>query len=283
VTEVEGGITVDPPSDAGVVTVWLDRPDQGNAFTWDMQERLHAVFAELDDEDAVRSIVVTGRGRFFSTGAGLEPGAFGVGSEEQLEGMRRDMARRIRPWTMRTPIVGALNGAAVGMGLTLPMQWDIRVAALEAKYGFVFNRRGVMPEFNSLWLLPRLIGMSAAVELLLTGRIFTGAEAVDLGVAHRAVEADQVLTVALGIATDLAEHTAPVSTTITKQMAYQFLGAIDREEAFNEEWELFRWLGRQSDAREGVDAYLAKRAPSWTMSKATERPTVTSTWEAFRE
>jgi enoyl-CoA hydratase/carnithine racemase len=283
VTAVEGGITIDPASDSGVVTVWLDRPEQGNAFTWDMQERLHAVFAELDDDDDVRCIVVCGRGRFFSTGAGLEPGAFGVNSEEQLEQMRGDMSRRIRPWTMRTPIVGALNGAAVGMGLTLPMQWDIRVMATEAKYGFVFNRRGVMPEFNSLWLLPRLIGMAAAVELLLTGRIFTGREAVDMGVAHRAVDADQVLTVALEIATDLAENTAPVSTTITKQMAFQFLGVVDREEAFNKEWELFRWIGRQADAREGVDAYLTKRAPSWTMSKATELPAVTATWEAFRE
>jgi enoyl-CoA hydratase/carnithine racemase len=282
-SEVEGGITVDPPSDSGVVTVWLDRPDQGNAFTWDMQERLHAVFAELDDDVGVRCIVVTGRGRFFSTGAGLEPGAFGVNSEEQLNSMRRDMSRRIRPWKMRTPIVGALNGAAVGMGLTLPMQWDIRVAAIDAKYGFVFNRRGVMPEFNSLWLLPRLIGMAAAVELLLTGRIFTGVEAVDLGVAHRAVEADQVLTVALEIATDLAENTAPASTTITKQMAYNYLGTIDREEAFNEEWELFRWVGRQADAQEGVDAYLVKRTPSWTMSKSTELPAVTTTWDAFHE
>ena len=186
--------------------------------------------------------------------------------------MRREVAERVRPWTMRTPIIGALNGSAVGMGLTLPIQWDIRVMADDAKYGFVFNRRGVMPEFNSLWLLPRLIGLSHTVELLLTGRIFSGSEALALGLANRSVASGSVLDVAREIATEIATNTAPVSTAVTKQRVYEWLGEGDRERAFREEWELFRWLGGQPDAVEGVRAFMEKRPPSWAMPKSTEIP-----------
>lgn len=280
----EDGITVEEVDRTGVATVWLDRPERGNAFTLTMTTRLHQVFAGLDADDAVRCIVVTGRGRHFSTGADLESGMLGISSEEVLTGMRRDVANRIRPWAMRTPVIGALNGSAVGMGLTLPMQWDIRVMAEDAKYGFVFNRRGVMPEFNSLWLLPRLIGLSTAVELLLTGRIFSGGEALALGLANRAVPAGSVLDVAREMAGDIAANTAPASTAITKRLVYEWLGEHDRERAFNEEWELFRWLGRQPDAAEGVRAFMEKRSPSWTMPKSTETPEFgpAPTWEDLR-
>ena len=177
-----------------VAVVWLDRPERGNGFISDMQIELHERLAELDADNEVRAIVVTGRGRFFSTGADLEPGGANFAfDDEQLRGARDMMRDRPRPWRMRTPIIGAMNGAAVGLGLTFALQWDIRVVNESAKYGFVFTRRGLIPEQNSLWLLPKLVGLATATELLLTGRLFTGAEAKELGIAAHAVPGDEVL------------------------------------------------------------------------------------------
>jgi enoyl-CoA hydratase/carnithine racemase len=275
------GITIDEVG-SGVATVWLDREERGNAFTRAMLARLQLVLEALDDDDEVRCIVVTGRGRFFSTGADLESSTISATSEDVTAESRRTVATQVRPWSMRTPIIGALNGSAVGIGLTLPVQWDIRVVASEAKYGFVFNRRGVMPEMNSLWLLPRLIGLSRAVELLLTGRIFSGTEAAAFGLATQAVDAASVLTVATEIATEIAAHTAPLSTTITKQLVYRFLGENDPERAFNEEWELFRHLTELPDSTEGIASFLQKRPPAWTVPKSATVPAVPLTWAELR-
>jgi enoyl-CoA hydratase/carnithine racemase len=273
----ETGITVDPTA-SGVAVVWLDREERGNAFTAAMLERLQQVLEELDEDDEVRCIVVTGRGRYFSTGADLESPLLSPTPDDVTARRRQTMGGRLRPWSMRTPIVGALNGAAVGVGMTLAVQWDIRVVSANAKYGFVFNRRGVIPEMNSLWLLPRLIGLSRAVELLLTGRLFTGTEALDLGLATRAVEADAVLQVARQLAEDIAANTAPVSTTITKRLVYQALGETDPERAFNEEWELFQWMTQQPDSAEGIRSFLEKRSPRWTSTKTEPIPAVELTW-----
>jgi enoyl-CoA hydratase/carnithine racemase len=275
------GITVDATT-SGVAVVWLDREERANAFTDEMLDRLHGALEELDEDDAVRCIIVTGRGRYFSTGADLESSMLSATADEVTETTRRLVASRTRPWSLRTPIIGALNGSAVGIGLTLPMQWDIRIMAADAKYGFVFNRRGVMPEMNSLWLLPRLIGLSRAVELLLTGRIFSGCEAVELGLASQAPEAPAVLDVARQLAEDIATNTAPLSTSITKRLVYEALGETDRERAFNEEWELFRWVADQPDATEGITAFLQKRPPRWTVPKTATIPDAELTWAALR-
>lgn len=257
----------------GVVTIQLNRPDEGNAFTREMDDRLHQEFAAMDADDSVRAIVVTGSGRFFCTGASLKSGgSFDVTEGDAMTRERAARAARIKPWTMSTPIIAAMNGAAVGYGLTLPLQWDIRIVAEDAKYGFVFNSRGVMPEAGSLWLLPRLIGVSRAMELLLTARIFRGKEAVDLGLASRALPADEVLPAAQEIAHEIAASTAPLSTRLTKELVYRFLTDNERERAGDQEWEIFRWLGRQPDAAEGVQSFLDKRAPKWTISKNTSVP-----------
>jgi enoyl-CoA hydratase/carnithine racemase len=269
-------------ADEGVALVWLDRPERGNAFTVLMQAELHRAFIDLEADDSVRCVVVTGRGRFFSTGADLGSGGDTfTNAEEELNAQRRMMVDRVRPWNLRTPIVAAMNGAAVGVGLTFPLQWDIRVMAEDAKYGFVFNRRGVMPEANSLWLLPRLVGASRAIELLLTGRLFLGREAAEIGLAAAAVPADEVLATALEIARQIAVNTAPLSTSITKLLIYEMLSESSREETYNREWETFKWLGSQSDAAEGVGAFLEKRDPAWTMSKNDPLPNVGPTWTAF--
>lgn len=271
------GISVEHHGDVAVV--WLDRPERGNGFIAAMQTELHRQLGRLDADDAVRAIVVTGRGRFFSTGADLEPGGSNFAfDEEQHNRAREEMTARGRPWKMRTPIIGALNGSAVGLGLTFPMQWDIRVVAEDAKYGFVFTRRGLIPEQNSLWMLPRLVGLGTALELLLTGRLFSGTDAVRFGLANEAVPAGSVLLRALEIAADLAATTAPAAVGITKQLAYELLGETDREAAFAREWETFRWMGSHPDSAEGVASFVEKRPPEFAQPKNVEVPEFPAGW-----
>jgi enoyl-CoA hydratase/carnithine racemase len=273
------GISVE--RDGAVATVWLDREERGNGFVSAMQVELHRQLAALDAEPDVRAIVVTGRGRFFSTGADLEPGGANFAFDaEQTARARQMMAERPRPWAMRTPIIAAMNGSAVGIGLTFPLQWDIRIVNESAKYGFVFTRRGLIPEQNSLWLLPRLVGMSTALELLLTGRLFSGAEAKELGIASRAVPGDEVLPTARRLAGEIAANTSPAAVGLTKQLAYELLGAPDREAAFHREWELFRWMGRQPDSAEGVASFVDKRPPAFTDPKNAPAPSTGNLWEA---
>jgi enoyl-CoA hydratase/carnithine racemase len=160
----------------------------------------------------------------------------------------------------------------VGVGITLPLQWDMRIVAEEAKIGFVFNRRGIIPEANSQWILPRLVGMSRALDLLITGRVFSGAEAASYGIALEALPADQVLPRALEVARDIAKNTAPVSVAITKRLMYEQLADTDRIAAQDCESRLFGWAGRQADAREGISAFLDKRDPDWKLGKASDFP-----------
>ena len=190
------------------------------------------------------------------------------------------MAARPRPWALRTPIIAALNGSAVGIGLTFPVQWDIRIVNESAKYGFVFTRRGLIPEQNSLWLLPRLVGFGRALELLLTGRIFTGAEAREFGLATESLPGTEVLARALEVARDIAETTAPAAVGVTKKLAYDLLAETDREAAFYREWEAFRWLGRQDDSAEGVASFLEHRPPKFGLSKHIPIPQSDRGWHA---
>ena len=271
------GITVE--RDGGTGLVWLDRPDRGNAFISAMQVELHRQLDLLDADEAIRAIVVTGRGRHFSTGADMEPGGANFAFDDELHlAARIEMGSRPRPWQLRTPIIGALNGSAVGIGLTFPVQWDIRVVNESAKYGFVFTRRGLIPEQNSLWLLPRLVGFSRAVDLLITGRIFSGTEAREFGLATEALPGDQVLDRALAIAAEIATTTAPAAVGVTKQLAYELLGETDREAAFYREWETFRWFGRQTDSGEGVASFLERRAPEFRLSKHIPLPDTDDGW-----
>ena len=275
--ETTEGIRVERTDQIG--TVWLDRPERGNAFTSAMQDELHRQLDVLDRDEHIRAIVVTGAGRLFSAGADMEPGGANFAFDDaQHKRSRATMAARPRPWQMRTPIIGALNGSAVGIGLTFPLQWDIRIVNADAKYGFVFTRRGLTPEQNSLWLLPRLVGLGAAMELLLTGRLFSGAEARELGIATEAVPGERVLLRATEIAQDIADNTSPASVAVTKQLLYEMLGETDRESAFHCEWEVFRWMGRQPDCAEGAQSFLAKRPPRFTSSKHAALPDVRGDW-----
>lgn len=260
----------------GLVT--LHRPERRNAYTGRMGVELHAAFAELEADDAIRAIVVTGAGRDFCVGADLERGGGTFSRTENFAEPERPAETTPGPWEMATPVIAAINGSAVGVGLTLPMQWDIRIAAADAKLGFVFNRRGVIPEASSTWIVPRLIGVSRAMELLLTGRLFTGAEAAEMGLVSRAVERDQVLPAALEIAEDIAANTAPLSVAVTKRLIYEGLNEPDRDAAQGRESAAFWWMGKQADAAEGITAFLEKRPPRWTQSKRTPVPPLEE-WE----
>jgi len=253
--------------DAGVAVVTLNRPAQLNAMTPAMGRELGHAFTALESEESVRAIVVTGSGRGFCAGAALDDG----GSTFRVD---PDDAQEIGPpisemscWEMDTPILAAINGAAVGVGLTYPLQWDIRLVAEDAKLAFAFTRRGLIPEANSLWLLSRAIGSSPALELLLTGRTFLGAEAERIGLVSRALPAAEVLGATLEIAHAIAECAAPASVAVTKRMFYAQLASADREGGRADERAAFRWFTQQPDAREGIASFLERRRPEWTMSK----------------
>ena len=255
-----------------VALVTLNRPEQLNAFTPRMGRELGHAFTHLDRSDDVRVIVVTGAGRAFCAGAALddEGSTFrpGDGTEEEMGPPISDMS----PWEMATPVLAAINGPAVGLGLTYPLQWDIRIAAQDAKLGFVFTRRGLIPEANSIWLLSRAIGASRALELLVTGRTFTGADAAEMGLVSRAVPAADVLATTMELARDIARNTAPASVAATKRLFYEQLASPERADARAVERATFAWLAAQPDAREGITSFLERRAPAWTMSKHATPP-----------
>lgn len=258
----------------GVATVTLNRPERLNAYTDRLGRELRHAIVTFDRREDIRVIVVTGAGRAFCAGADMSSGAdtFGGGladraSMEELEiDDRRDYAE------MNTPIIAAINGAAVGVGLTMPMQWDIRIAAEDAKLGFVFNRRGVIPELSSNWIVPRMVGVSRGIELLMTGRMFSGREAAEMGLVSSAVPADEVLPAALELAGDIAANVAPVSAAIVKRLVYANLCEPDRRAAQAREHRLFGWTTQQPDSREGPLAFVEKRSPRWALSKNADFP-----------
>jgi enoyl-CoA hydratase/carnithine racemase len=257
-----------------VALATLNRPERMNAWTWQMARELAEFFAACDRDDSVRAIVVTGAGRAFCAGADLERGGDTFAPGDQAAERARAEVRRtpLHPWEVRKPILAALNGAAVGVGLTMPLQYDLRIAARDAKLGFLFVRRGVNPELASTWILPRLVGVARAADLLLSGRTLTGEEAAALGLVNEAVERERVLPRALEIARSIARSAAPVSVAATKRMLWEHLGVSDPRVAERREGKLFAQLGRLADAREGVEAFLEKRDPRWSLRPSTDLP-----------
>lgn len=245
----------------GVALVTLNRPEKLNAMTAQMGAEMSDAMAEADEDDAVRAVVLTGAGRGFCAGADLGGGGrFAAGWGEANPNLRHKM-----PMDVRKPVIAAINGPAVGVGLTWPLQADVRYVALDAKLAFAFVRRGVLPELASHAILPRLAGLSRAAELLLSGRTFLGSEAVEYGVATRAFPADQVLPAAMDLARDIAANTAPVSVALSKRLLWESLG-VDIDELRRKEGTLLNFTTSLPDSREGTMAFLEKRAPQWSGS-----------------
>jgi enoyl-CoA hydratase/carnithine racemase len=254
-----------------IATLTLNRPEKLNAWTGKMGIELTEAFHDFDNNDDVRVIIVTGAGRAFCAGADLSPGG-GTFDTTGREQERQAPRRAVRPWNMKKPIIAAINGAAVGVGITLPMQWDIRVAAESAKIGFVFVRRGVIPEALSTWLVPRLIGLAKANELLLSGKIISAREALEFGIVSHVWPDAEFMARTRELAQDIAANTAPVSVAITKRLIYGLLAEPEIEKAQATDAKAFRWTGKQPDAYEGVSAFMQKRKPAWKMKPSKDFP-----------
>ena len=255
--------------DEGVATLTLNRPDQDNAFSQEMGSLLGDAYRRCDEDDDVRVVIVTGAGRAFCVGADL-----GAGRETFA---RQDAAAfsaaAVSPpaFAVRKPVIAAVNGHAVGLGLTLALQCDIRLFAREAKYGVLQVRRGVMPDAYAHFTLPRIAGFARAADLLLTGRKFDGGEAVELGLASRAMPAAEVLPAAQEIARDIAVNTAPLSVAVTKRLLWES-GTLSAEDIERKETALHHHLMGRADAIEGVVAYLERRRPEWKLRVSRDWP-----------
>ncbi|WP_077212418.1 enoyl-CoA hydratase-related protein [Bacillus dakarensis] len=259
----------------GIAIVTLNRPQQMNAFTWRLHSELHDAFARLDLDDEIRCVVVTGAGKAFCVGAELNSSGSTFNpnkKDEALQSMHEENFKHCHPINVRKPIIAAINGHAVGVGITMPLQYDIRIVAEDAKLGFVFVRRGIIPELGSHWILPRMIGISKATELLLTGRLFSGKEAVDMGIASQAVPKEKVLETAISLAEEIAVNCAPVSVALTKRQLWAYLSQSNYVEAADTEQKYFDWTRTQPDSIEGVRAFMEKRQPAWSSKASIDLP-----------
>jgi enoyl-CoA hydratase/carnithine racemase len=256
----------------GVALLTLDRPERMNAWTGRMAAELSHALGRCNADDDVRAVVLTGAGRAFCAGADLGGGdkTFGAFVEDRASG-RGDPPPDVFPWQIDKPVIAAINGHAVGVGITYAMMCDVRLVAEDAKIQFAFVRRGILPELASHTIVARVAGLSNAADLLLSGRMIRGREAAAIGLASAALPADEVLPAAMERARDIAENAAPMSVAISKRLLWEGLTASVAEMKAKED-PLFAWLGRQADAREGVVSFLEKRPPRWTLSVAKDKP-----------
>jgi enoyl-CoA hydratase/carnithine racemase len=267
-----------------VATITLHRPDQLNAFTGTMMRELIDAFDQVDADDDVRAVVVTGAGRGFCAGADLSGGGETFargGSDVQTDvGVPRDGGGLVtlRIFRCAKPVIGAINGAAVGVGVTMTLPMDVRLASTTARFGFVFARRGIVPEACSSWFLPRVVGISRAAEWCYTGRVFDAAEALDGGLVRSVHEADQLLGAARDLAGEIAEHAAPVSVALTRQMLWRMLGASHPMEAHRVDSRAIQVRGASADAREGVTSFLEKRPAEYPDRVSDGLPDVFPGW-----
>jgi enoyl-CoA hydratase/carnithine racemase len=258
-----------------VALVTLHRPERLNAWTQGIADGLSDALEEAQADDTVRAIVITGAGRAFCAGADLQGGGdtFAGRTDDGSRPPESDPGstrRNVYPYQIHKPVIAAIQGAAVGVGLTYPMLCDQRIVAESAKLGFVFTRRGMIPELAAHLIVARVAGFSNAADLLMSGRIFTGAEAVRLGLASEALPSDQVLDRALSRAGEYV-LTAPTSVAITKRLLWECLDS-DVAGTMQREGPLFAWAGNQPDAREGIASFVEKRPPRWTGSVARNLP-----------
>jgi enoyl-CoA hydratase/carnithine racemase len=253
----------------GVALLTLDRPAARNAFSGRMARELGEAYRSCDADDEVRAVVLTGAGATFCVGAdlGARESTFEKRDEPEFS------AAGVEPpaFAVRKPVIAAVNGHAVGIGLTLAMQCDVRIFAREAKCGFLHVRRGVIPDAYSHWTVPRAVGFARAAELFLTGRTFTGEEAAAMGLATRALPAAEVLANALEVARDIAQNVAPLSAALSKRLLWEE-HALTREEVGRKETALHHVVMGRPDALEGVMAFLERRPPRWQLRVGRDWP-----------
>lgn len=262
-----------------IATITLNRPDKLNAFTERMRQELIDAFDRVDADDNVRAVVVTGKGRAFCAGADLGGGGktFAAKTEEIWRDGGGTVSLRI--FQCKKPVIGAINGPAVGVGVTMTLPMDIRIAADSARFGFVFTRRGIVPEACSSWFLPRVVGIQQALDWVFSGRVFPASEALAGRLVKEVVPTDEVLARAYAIAREIADNTSAVSVALARQMMWRMLGADHPMEAHKVDSRGMSMMGRSPDAAEGVTSFLEKRNPNYPMTVGKDMPSFFPWWE----
>jgi enoyl-CoA hydratase/carnithine racemase len=263
-----------------VATITLNRPDQLNAVNTTVIRELVEAFDRVDRDDDVRAVIVTGAGRAFCAGADLSRGGATFDGKGERAEEHRDGGGLVtlRIFEMTKPVIAAINGPAVGFGITMTLPMDVRLASTAARIGFVFARRGVVPEACSTWFLPRLVGIAQAAEWAYTGRVFSAQEALAAGLVSRVVEPDALLPTARALAREIAEQTSAVSVALIRQMLWRMLGAEHPRATHRIDSLGMYYTGRGADAREGVTSFLEKRPPRFTGRVSKDMPPFYPWW-----
>jgi enoyl-CoA hydratase/carnithine racemase len=278
-----------------ILTITLSRPDKLNAFNATMQRELIEAFDAADKDDHIRAIIVTGAGRAFCAGADLSSGADTFDRDVKRGSVRRLADGRVdysdpnardgggqvtlRIFKCLKPVIAAVNGPAVGIGVTMQLAMDIRIASEAARFGFVFSQRGIVPEAASSWFLPRIVGISQALEWCYTGRVFPAQEALARRLVSKVVPPDQLLPTARQLAREIAAKTAPVSVALIRQMMWRMLGADDPMEAHKVDSRGIYTRGRSEDVKEGVMSFLEKRTANFKNKISSDMPDFFPWWE----
>ena len=274
-----------------ILTITLNRPNRLNAFTGQMMDELILAFKEAGQDDDVRVIIVTGAGRGFCAGADLEAGGANFNRDAKNKGQKtsdKENLEWIRDGGGRTtlaiydcpkPIIAAINGPAVGVGVTMTLPMDIRLASDKARFGFVFARRGLVPEAASSWFLPRIVGISKALEWTYSGRVFPAQEALEGGLVRSIHVEEDLLNIAKDLASEIIENTSPVSISMTRHMLWKMLGADHPMEAHKVDSRAIYELGKSKDVEEGVNSFLEKRSPNFPSKVSKDMPEFYPWWE----
>ncbi|RJP30783.1 MAG: enoyl-CoA hydratase [Actinobacteria bacterium] len=257
-----------------IATITLNRPEKLNTYTMTMGAELMAALREADSDPEVRVMVLTGAGKAFCAGMDMSGDTSAPPDAGEAEGgLPEAAASTVKViFSLRKPVIVAYNGAAVGVGVTMTLPFDIRIAAESARLSMVFVRRGLIPELASPWLLPRIVGISRAAELLYTGRMLSAREALEFGLVSRVVPDEELMPTALEMAREIAVNCSPVNVALTKRMLYDFLAENDVEKVERINHELLAWTMTQPDVMEGVLSYLQKRPPEWPMKVPDDLP-----------
>lgn len=267
-----------------VLTITLNRPERLNAWTSTMAEELIEAFDRADADDEVRVVIVTGAGRGFCAGADLAAGSktFNYREHESTGSVPRDNGGLVvlRIFASTKPVIAAINGPAVGVGATMTLPMDIRLAADDARMGFVFTRRGIVPEACSSWFLPRIVGISRAMEWVATGRVFSAQEGLDGGLLRSLHTSGELLQAARDIACEIAENTAPVSVALARRMLWSMLGAEHPMLAHRADSRGMFYRGQSVDAAEGITAFLEKRPAQFPERVSDGLPDILPGWSA---
>jgi enoyl-CoA hydratase/carnithine racemase len=271
-------------TDGALLLVTLNRPDKLNAYTGQMGAELTEAFVRADSDDSIRAVIVTGAGRAFCAGADVSGGATSFDTSGQhgagvFAAPKSGGSRFVEAiFNCRKPSIAAINGGAVGVGITMTLPMDIRIAANGAKIGFIFARRGLVPEAGSAWFLPKLVGLPQALRWSLSGRVFEADEALRGGLVSEVVEPASLLTRAKEIAREMTEETSPIAVALTRQLLWRFAGASDPFGLLAIDKPMSIERGAHADVREGVQAFLDKRKPAFPGKVSADMPSQYPWW-----